>query len=512
MNLVRFFFLGLLLTMITQLTAELFPPVQCGNDPQTVCRSLCFEELAYCPPPDVPRSFLWTRPVYRNIASQDAGLWHDALNNYSTPQCFAAQAIGFYQKSIATRGINTFFLFDDKQNLSVKGDNVIDGNSNLRDVRAEWLQLQSNFIGSCRTKPVQSQIGFWLETKLDLSALFCHDFFERMWIGLAVPFQIVKNNVQLRQTVASTPDPNFPNGLIGALNNPSFVYAKFGPAQNASGASELNFRLGTKLLDRDGFQIGFYSLFLLPLHTHAHPEFVFSPIMGNNRHFGAGSGLMFQLPINYPCDTLFSFVFEAESIYFFRNDQRRTFDLKKKPWSRYMLYNKVNGLSNIPGAHVLTRKVQIKPYNMIEAVGALRIDINSFQGEFGYHVWARGRETMKFIKPFPEKYGIAGTGVLIPGTNVQATASRSTIAHQSSNDINVLTGDPIFVTIKENDVELHTGASPAQISHMIYATLGWAAQWAEGDWMLNLGVYGEIPQYPTSMATWGLWGKLGLYL
>ncbi len=486
------------------------------NTNLTTC---CSENLAYCPPCcGVARTFISTRPVYRNIAAQQS-LWHDMIFNACEPHNVAFQALPLYQRSMSSRGVARYFLFDeapcgedDKNFLVVKGDAAIANNQYSRDIRAEWINLPSNFTGSFTVKPKQEQFGLWLEGYCSLRDFFETEFLKGFWIGVGLPVQYVKNSINLVEYLSHTEPamrPIAPTNIVEALSNPAWNFAKFGPSKKIFSVAELDIKIGSNFLDRDGFQLGLYSTFVAPLHGYSDPEFVFSPSLGTNRHFGYGSGFLMQLPLTRDSDCCFIALFlEIENIYFFKDSQLRTLDLKSKTWSRYLLLVNRDGRTNIPAVNILTRPVRVRPYNKVDMATGLRSQMGGFEVEAGFDLWARGREDVRLKDCFPCDYGIQGVG-FIDGTGVPATASLSTIGVLEPNDVDLITRQQIFVPITDNDIELNSAAARGAINFRFHVAGGYTLYGPHALFFLGFGGFIEIPHYNTDFKRYGVWAKIG---
>ena len=467
----------------------------------------CSEVFGFCPVTCLPnRSFMFTRPVYHNIGAQKP-LWQEFV--FKCCQTAAAQIVPIFQRSFGTRNMAKYFLFDNQLHLLVKGDDVISNNPSSRDVRAEWLGLPSNFTGSFSVHPRQQQFGLWIEALMPLRTLFDNEFFDCFWLGMAVPYQIIENNINASETPPINPSPTFPHNIVEALSNPAYLFGKFGPKKKLASFAEIDFKFGTNLLNRDYFQIGLYSMFVMPLQKGVKQEFVFNPFIGNNRHFGYGTGVTFKLPLL--CDTecqLFSFFAYLENIYFFRNTQRRTLDLIDKPWSRYLLLNSKEGAVNVPAVNIFTRRVRTRPYNMLDLLTGFDWEVGNVQVEIAYGLWARGREQLELEDCFPSDFGIAGVG-FEPNSSIPRTASFSTISEQAPNDIDIL-GDPRFVRIRVEDLDLNSGAAQGALDHRAHFSVGYIYSEEAFECLLGIGGFVELSQYISSISNWGIWGKVGI--
>ena len=459
------------------------------------------------------QSFMFTRPVYSNIAAQIASYWHDMIYEKIGCKALSAQVIPIYQESIDSSPQGRYFLINHKNTLVFKGDNMININMtpSARDVRAEWFGLPNDFVGTFSINPKQKQFGVWIEFNKDLKTFSCDDVFKSIWVGVAFPFQSVENNLRPGQLLVSGQADEFPHDIIQAFNQSTYCYAKIRNGKKTKkSVAELHFKLGTTFMARDGFQIGAYSSLIFPTFGHQNAEFIFDPFLGHNRHFGFGSGVNFQFPLN--CDIeckLISLFFNIENLVFLRNFQHRTLDLRFKPWSRYLLFNKKDGTQNIPGVNVLTRRVKMQPFNMVDLTAGFRVQAGWLEAEIGYDLWAHGNEELKLKKPFPkDEFGIAGDGTLVPDTNIGATASKSTINERAPIDRDE-NNNPTFVAIKELDLDRHSGIARAAVAHRAHFAIG--AVHDECTFALSWGIGGfvEIPQNNSALQNWGVWGKVG---
>ncbi len=469
---------------------------------------MCNEVFGYCHVSCLTdRTFFWSRPVYRNIGAQKP-LWQEFV--FNTCQSLALQIIPIYQQSAHDRDLAHYFLFNDQHNLLIKGDAVVANNPYSRDVRAEWLGLPSNFAGTFSVHPRQKQFGLWIEAMMPLGNCFGYECLDSFWVGVALPYQMIENKVTPTQTPPINPGTTFPTDALEALSNPAYLFQKFDGKKKKNGLAEVDFKLGTNLLNRDYFQIGMYSMLVIPLRGSANQEFVFNPFLGNNGHFGFGSGVTFKLPLL--CDPecqLFSFFAYFENIYFFRNHQKRTFDLIDRPWSRYLLLNNKEGGLNIPAMNILTRRVRARPYNMLDLYTGFDWELSNVQVEVGYGLWARGREQLKFADCFPADFGIAGVGFLSTTSAIPATASRSTIQEQAPNDVN-FRGEQIFVPIRVEDLDIDSGAARGALAHRGHISVGYIYATESFAVLAGVGAFIEASQYSSALSNWGVWGKVGI--
>ena len=450
------------------------------------------------------QSFMFTRPVQRNLAAQQS-IWHNVF--LDKPPCGirgAFQGIFLYQQTPRTAPdkIKRYFLINGKETLLVKGDNAVDAVN--RDIRAEWLQLDSTYAGNFTINPIQEQLAFWGEYNQDIATFIHHPFFDNLWVSLAFTAQRIQNNLQFSSVTTSTTAPISPIANLDiAFSRNNMLYAKMADKKiKETSIAEIVLKLGATFLYCEGFQIAAYSLFLAPAHGRATPKFIFDAYISNNRHWGFGQGVLSQFPLNCSNEAIFAFYFNVENIFFLRNTQLRTFDLKNKPFSRYLLLNNRNGTCvNIPATNFLTREVRVEPFNQVDLSTGFRWYNEIVEVELGYDLWAHGNEEIVPRKPLPEEFGIAGS---MPGI----TASNSTIDTLAPDDLDDM-GNPTFVPIRIRDLDRRSVAARSALVHRAHGVIGFNIESDFGNIFAAVGGFYEIPNDNSALYNWGIWAKGG---
>ncbi len=452
---------------------------------------------------------IFTRPAYFNIQAWQA-FWHNII--YCNPENLntSAQVMMFYQKSsdnAATKKnqkISEYFLMKDRYFLTVKGDLV--GTSTIRDIRAEWLQLPNDFTGTFSLFPEQKQIAFVIDIKQNLRGCFQCSLLEYFWLGFSAVVTSVDNDLNLTQDVPNNQKPT----IIDALRRPNLTYGKFYGKSSTAGFSELRFKFGTEFNFRDECQVNAHTYLLFPLAENPNPNVIFPAFRGFGNHFGLGTVVDFQIPLNCrKSPYLFALNFDIEMLYLFRNKQLRSMDLRNKPWSRFLLLNRFDGtITNIPAINVLTRKVKVDPYYMIDLSAGFRFRQNNFEAEVGYGLWAHSDERIRLDDCFLSEWGIAAKPGDLTTDGIPATASESTIATLAKTDKDEH-GNFIFVPIQENQIDLYSGGSRGTITHRVNIALGYTLRGKCNNGFIGIGGFFEIPQNNCALQQWGFWAKIG---
>lgn len=466
------------------------------------------------------KTFMWTRPAFFNLASEQA-IWHDFIYNKPTKGGTSLQLKSLYQKSLSKERIKQYFLFGCKGELLVTSDNATC--SNERDVRAEWLGITyDQFSGKLTINPEQRQTGFSLTIHKDLSTLSDFSFFQDYWVSVDIPVFAARNSLNLEQFDVKNL-PNAPS-LIDVFNQKSWLYAKIAKETSAINIAGLVAKFGRAFLSQDHFQVVYYSIFNIPFGDGQNPKYLFDTYPGTNRHFGMGAGVNFQILLNNNATKYaLCWFLNLEHLYLLRNHQLRTFDLKNKPWSRYMLYNRIDGQANqnIPGVNIFTLKSRVRPWSFIDFSTGWRFMTDHFDFEIGYDLWGHGDERVEIDCDFAEIYGIAGSGSNTAGKAV--SASKSTIANQAENDTIVVTQynactnpntpqqctEDIFIPVKLTDIDLNSASAQSSLNHKFHTSIGYVKKGSRIDGFFGIGGSLEFPQKNSALHLWNLWFKIG---
>ena len=460
----------------------------------------------FTPPHEVSsRSFMFTRPGYYHLSMHEH-LWHNIIYNKKSKQLAAFQIYSFFQRSLEKSKISRFFLINRNNELLVSGDANTD-DAEILDVRAEWLNLSENFRGKLSVNPRQQQFGFVIEYNQDLKKLFDSWFFRDSYISIQIPFVAVDNDLRLRQSDITNPGKSIalPRDIIEAFKQDAWKFSRVEGERTRVDIAEIKIMLGRSFYSKNDFQITYYTHFIIPTGNRQDAKFLFDPVVGNNRHVGLGGATLFQIRLNRdPSKFSFCFFFNLEGTLLIRNTQFRTYDLRenlseniKKPWSRFMLYNKKGATPNdkIPGVNLLTLETTVWPFNMIDFSAGWRFKTERIELELGYNIWGHGDERLRLSRPLQETFGIAGKE---PGK----TASKSTIDKREVDDKE-------FVAITEFDIDLESAKSPSALNHKVHAAGGIKNIGKRMDGFIGAGWFVDIPQKNSALKLWGVWVKLG---
>lgn len=443
------------------------------------------------------QSFLFTKPIFTNLPAK-ISFWHDSWFDIEKKNAF--QVMTSHQNSFESKDLKKYFLMKNRDALIIRGDGNA-GTDPVTDVRAEWLGLPTNFQGTLNIKPEQKQLCFSLNGRRAFNFTE-NSFFRNMWGFFELPVVFVKNNMNFAQDLVSNAaaTTNTVYDIESAFNNPAWNYQKIKTTHDdKTQIGEVRVGFGKTFLSDGRAHVVSYSALSIPTTQKQNNEYMFSPQAGFNGQAAFISGASFQLPLTRKTDTNDVCLFlDFENTFLLRNEQYRTFDLKNKEWSRFLPLREKDQTTDVttPGVNILTQKVRISSYSLINASGGVRFHVGKSEAEIGLSAWGHNDERLKLETPWEENYGIAGT-------TTNTTASVSTIKTQAANDA-------AFTPIKETDINFDSGSSLSTVIYRLHVSIGGRGRGENNNGLFGCGFFVETPRNKTkAFSQWGLWGKIG---
>jgi hypothetical protein len=234
-------------------------------------------------------------------------------------------------------------------------------------------------------------------------------------------------------------------------------------SRTKTGLAEITAAFGWNFIRRECFLFGLNIRAAAPTGTRPHGDYLFEPIVGNGKHWELGGGLNMWWSFWKSCDEDrdFTMYLDAYVTHMFKTRQCRTFDLKDKPLSRYMLAMKFTDevsdlvagpefdaptaqFDNVftPLANLTTIPVDVSYAAQGEVILKFAYTHCNFQFDLGYDFWGRTCEKIckrcdccnnGFVdnawglKGDAFAYGFAAPTQAAPGTPLSATESLATI-------------------------------------------------------------------------------------
>ena len=190
-------------------------------------------------------------------------------------------------------------------------------------------------------------------------------------------------------------------------------------SHSKTGFAELRGEFGWNYLS-ENWHFGFNIQAAAPTGTRPNAEFLFPPQVGNGKHWELGGGLSTHWTMwrSEDEEKSWSFFVEADITHLFKAKQLRTFDLKGKPNSRYMLAERMdadvpenlfssatagtgqtgtqpNAAFNnafMPVANFSTRNVNVSIGVQGDLVAMFTYAVRGFTWDLGYNFWGMSHE------------------------------------------------------------------------------------------------------------------------
>lgn len=310
------------------------------------------------------------------------------------------------------------------------------------------------------------QTGFFdVEIDVPRSALFNRalDFFG----GCSYPGNYPNRTV----TVQSLRFAKFSECNSSTTNNNNCNKDCNSSSNHKTGFAELRGELGYNYI-RENYRFLINLQAAAPTGTKVKAEYLFPAQVGNGHHWelGVGLGGAWKMWCNEDREKSFNFIVEADITHLFNAKQQRTFDLKCKPLSRYMLAERLDDNSTNPAealagagataevqfaneyapvANISTRDVKVSIGVQGDLVAMFNYTCRGFSWDLGYNFWAMSSSKIKLscddncndtcgiVSPFPTNWALKGDASIggyydngagaSLGVALAATASEATI-------------------------------------------------------------------------------------
>ena len=242
--------------------------------------------------------------------------------------------------------------------------------------------------------------------------------------GYFTPSAVPANNL-VEQAANFFSDGDFPT-LPNMVTFEPLEFARFEQARLSKTAlAEIQLALGYNFLMCQDYYLGFNFRVYAPTGNRPKGIFTFEPIAGNGKHWEIGAGLMGSYTFwrSEDEESSFGFYIVGNFTHQCRSTQTRTFDLKGKPNSRYMLAEKLGtpvtnlwaaplqgSIANAtvpaaqfknayaPVANLTTLKVNVSSGIQADITALFNYTACGLSVDIGYNFWARSCEKISLRK------------------------------------------------------------------------------------------------------------------
>lgn len=462
------------------------------------------------------------------------------------------QIVPFGGKTGKSRRLASYFMPFCKAELLVKEAGSQSGSTASnedRDIDATAFNIfttDGDFESRICFRPEQTTAGVGLSWRQKLSR---NDEQKGFWFEVSMPITHVSNKVNLSETVISPgggvntsvisfAQPNMTTAFQQEKFNFGRIPCNCNDGLSKTGLADVDLRIGYGWHQECMCHLESYVGVLIPTGNKVEACNIFEPIVGHEHHVGFefGNAGGFRVWANEEKEREIWTEFAVHSIYLNKNTQRRSFDVRNKPWSRYLpVYCNyaaaqaaaaagagVNGGAGMytSGINVFTQDVEVSGRFQRTYNTAFVFNSSRFSAEVGYNFFARDAEcvelcnwsgTVAFLDCQAQTDDQDGMSNYWHGV---ANASRTINTCNNSDDGDVPTANLETYynnrVVKQADLDLNSAAAPCQNQHTLYANIGY--RWDEANFptFVSLGGSYEFSPDNAGLNRWFVWGKVGV--
>jgi hypothetical protein len=185
--------------------------------------------------------------------------------------------------------------------------------------------------------------------------------------------------------------------------------------QTKTRLGDIRIELGKIIAESEDYGIGIHLECAIPTGTKKEGHFLFEPCVGNGDHWEFGGGVHghYEFYKSRKINTVAFLFIDFTITHLFKTNQKRTFDLKNKPLSRYMLAARFTpAVTDLfapqplipeaqfaneytPVANISTLDVSVCADIQIDSSAYIHYQKKQWDFDFGYNLWYRSKEQIK---------------------------------------------------------------------------------------------------------------------
>lgn len=479
------------------------------------------------------KSFLSIRPYFEAASPAKVSLVRSEMDEIRCRNGSLFQVVPFGGKTSKGERLGQYFGPSCKRVLNVtevqtETTDILSGQLNIRTTDDTF---QSTF--SLTPQQTFAGVGFNYRTHFGYK-----DQNKGFFLDVTLPVYHVRNTMNLCETIINNgggPLAGSVGSVTAAFQQSSWCFGKIDDCEDTThtGVSELDVQLGYGWGKDQSFMHSYIGV-LIPTGNRVKSHKVFEPIIGWNHntaiHFGSSFGI--ELWESKCGNYTIWYELAIDSRYFFENKQIRSFDLKNKPWSRYMMTYANLAQATLadtdqsvslgtPGINIFTQEVKVRPRFQRTYNTAFALDLVNWNLEAGYNFFTRDAECVKLACPWEQLVGVKFQNVDGVLTPVDGPALKALNGLGFTNSVQQIGNDYGLVNnvalagytsniITEDQLDLSSAEAPCLLSQRLYGAVGYEFDTCRFRTLLGVGGDYEFAGDNTGINRWGVWGKVAL--
>lgn len=488
------------------------------------------------------------RPQFEVGSPEYLTAFRDRMDARENGHGGAFQAVFFGGKSTDSEKLGKYFAPFCKNKLLVSQAEPRDIDPQHFNILLQDPDVQfSSTISFC---PSLSTMGVGLTYRQNLNRFRKnYDPEKRHWyFEISTPLTYVETSMGLSECMSFTGntqarvipglDQKFYSNMTQAFNQPAWKYGKINGCQECSKVrlADISVMIGWETVKCHNLILEGFAGLLVPTGNKRCGTYVFEPIVGHDTHWGIFKGIHLRGTMweNEAGDIVIETAHDVNGMFMLEKDEIRSFDMKNKPWSRYMevytseaqaLQASELELTNpdaarymsSPGINTFTQCVTVRPGLSSIINSAFLFSAKRFRGEVGYNLYWRQSECVKLCcwkegAALKDAFGMGDTEPLRtitrennvftvnpPDQTVTGTANISTAVSQYSTSI-----------IKKCDLDMESATHPSLVANTLYLSAGARFDEKEYPCFFDLGGSYEFDSENVTLNRWTIWAKGGI--
>ena len=260
--------------------------------------------------------------------------------------------------------------------------------------------------------------------------------------------------------------------------------------RSKTGFADLRFELGWNFYKNEDYHLGAAVTVAAPTGNACCPQWMFDAVVGNNNHWEFGGVITghYVLWRSQDMEKQLGFYLDANITHMAENEQQRTFDLKNKPNSKYMLASQFgkrkqsvffgslgddDNNDNFPGrvfsgeyapvANLTTVNVNVSYSVQADIVAWFNYTTNNISWDLGYNFYARGCEDFECkqeCNPCEDR-----KPSLCNGSQLDSWALKGDARMYGYADINTTNLRPIELSTTQSKADIHNGTEQVALTN-----------------------------------------------
>jgi len=493
------------------------------------------------------KTFFNVRPPYQSATPEKDSMFYDRMDFREDGRGGAVQIALFGGQSTDSNKLATYFTPFCKRCLVVKecddrqGVDIMAHHFNILTQKGVDCSICCTTT-SCVNEAFESRISFCpsisvvglgLTYQQNVSKLLFADDEIRynVWLEISAPITRVETSVCMSEDIISDGDGAYSStdtdmqffaSMRDAFNQSAWKYGKIRSKSCVKwGIADIEVKLGLHR-EQGIVAYGGYIGALVPTGNRPCAEYVFEPIVGHNGHWGFTKGGYVGIETwkNEAETKNLRYLNFMQFLYLFSRDEMRSFDLKYKPWSRYMkVYrnkeeaiiaaNATDDVTRLmfgtPGINLFTQCVNVSPGLAFSMINAWLFSGLRWSIEAGFNFYARQAECIQICGTFEKDAvlkarcgnGVANRDIEINDDNNECIGA---VTRYTSSNYEA-------AIIEKSDLDLESASHPGLISNTFYAAAGYRWDDKEHPMILSAGLAYEWGQENYILDRWTFWCK-----